>query len=525
MASSSSHLSDETSSVCVVELVESDESCTEQRPPNMTKVDEDASSSSTLDALKIETNGHGEHACKTESLAFEKFISTCTPHLKIPGDEPILAKLRKHYSRLDLECRQSDTFNSDLAKFILHVSTNDVYITIQEILNYFKSYHTKSTSQKQAHIKKLEKILGLLDKKIQELQAKEVDFDEEKNSTYILECRYKERFAFVYSKLCDIVGYSTRDPKRKIEYNGTRFPEINRNITRYLKKNDDFPDFKDVLEIIAETNDQAGLLMSEENISRMARQVFEEVGSKLKKRRIDEFESTFGCTLTDNIEVDDNNDPATVDTELREKLENNQKLAKKRLDEVMENFVVKQETRSEEEAAASNAEEEDGDDDEEDDEDDDDDGREKMEDIDEDHILVVEIETSQSETEESEVEHQSETSSCRRNSSSETDVAQQNEPTMPSKNGFLSELDIKPNVSVLTKSLAANDSHSSDVEKKVPTTVYRGLNKTQPNNRNPLRSVKRQLSSEDEVSAKQTSDRKRIALQTFVDDDVIVLSD
>ncbi|KZS07536.1 Death domain-associated 6-like protein [Daphnia magna] len=502
MASSSPHLSDDTNSVCVVELVESDESSTEQKPPNRTKVDEDASSSSTLDALKIDTIGRSAHACKTESLAFEKFISACTPHLKIPGDEPILEKLRKHYARLDLECRQSNTFNSDLEKFILQVSTNDVYITIQEILNYFKSCHAKSASQKQAHIKKLEKILGLLDKKIQELQAKEVDFDEEKNSTYILECRYKERFALVYSKLCDVVGYSTRDPKPKIEYNGTRFPEINRNITRYLKKNDDFPDFKDVHEIIAETNEQAGLHMSEENISRMARQVFEEVGTKLKKRRIDEFESTFGCTLTDNIEV-------------------------------METFVVKQETRGEEEAAASNAEEEDVDDDddeEEDDEDDDDDddddvGREEMEDIDEDSILLVEIEESRSGMEESEVEHQTDSSSCRRNSLSETDVVKKIEPSKPSKNGFLSGLDIKPNVSVLTKSLAAKHSHSSDIEKNVFTTVHRGYNITQPINPNPLRSVKRQLSAEDEVSVKQTPDQKRIALQTFVDDDVIVLSD
>lgn len=72
MASSSPHLSDDTNSVCVVELVESDESSTEQKPPNRTKVDEDASSSSTLDALKIDTIGRSAHACKTESLAFEK---------------------------------------------------------------------------------------------------------------------------------------------------------------------------------------------------------------------------------------------------------------------------------------------------------------------------------------------------------------------------------------------------------------------------------------------------------------------
>lgn len=51
---------------------------------------------------------------------------------------------------------------------------------------------------------------------------------------------------------------------------GTRYPEINRNISRYLRKSDEFPDFKDILEIITETNEHAGLHMSEEHVSRMS---------------------------------------------------------------------------------------------------------------------------------------------------------------------------------------------------------------------------------------------------------------
>jgi hypothetical protein len=47
---------------------------------------------------------------------------------------------------------------------------------------------------------------------------------------------------------------------------------------------------------------------------------------------MEEFESTFGCHLTDD--VDEANDPAAMDPGLSEKLANNQKLASKRLDEV-----------------------------------------------------------------------------------------------------------------------------------------------------------------------------------------------
>lgn len=47
----------------------------------------------------------------------------------------------------------------DLEKLTLQINTRDVYEIIQETLNYFKSFHSKSTSQKQAHIKKLERIL------------------------------------------------------------------------------------------------------------------------------------------------------------------------------------------------------------------------------------------------------------------------------------------------------------------------------------------------------------------------------
>lgn len=65
----------------------------------------------------------------------------------------------------------------------------------------------------------------------------------------------------------------------------------------------------------------------------LAREIFEEIGSQLKKRRIEEFSLTIGCHLTDD--VDDNTDPAVQCPELREKLESNQVLGNRRINEVV----------------------------------------------------------------------------------------------------------------------------------------------------------------------------------------------
>ena len=53
---------------------------------------------------------------------------------------------------------------------------------------------------------------------------------------------------------------------------GSRFPEINTEITKFLKKlkrnNDDaFPDYKTILELIEEINEEYALRLCEKNIS------------------------------------------------------------------------------------------------------------------------------------------------------------------------------------------------------------------------------------------------------------------
>lgn len=63
-----------------------------------------------------------------------------------------------------------------------------------------------------------------------------------------------------------------------------------------------------------------------------AKEVFEEVGTELKRTRVEDLAKTLGCYLTD-VEQDDS-DPAKKDENLRKKLEENQLMGQKRLDEV-----------------------------------------------------------------------------------------------------------------------------------------------------------------------------------------------
>lgn len=147
-----------------------------------------------------------------------QFFSACSSRLKLPGDEKILVKLRKRYMEMDEDFRESSECQTLLESFIEQVKEqSNTYIILKEVIENFKAQARSAadpTASKKARIKKLERFLEVykppsyssnqfqnltclflwlqqkLDKEIKKLQEKEVDFDEEENSDYILECRY-----------------------------------------------------------------------------------------------------------------------------------------------------------------------------------------------------------------------------------------------------------------------------------------------------------------------------------------------
>ena len=200
------------------------------------------------------------------------------------------------------------------------------------------------TPRKRKHlVEKLKQKLDYLGEQIKilsraELSLEEMDMSE---STYIQECRMKERFNRIYNKICKLQGHppvTGRVTEREVKCPTTRVPEIDRAINKFLKdKKSRFPDIFDVRNVVFEANKRHGLKLPVQALKEISDEVFMCVGNKLQKRRKRDFENNFGCSLTDDYQP--SNDPAIADLALRKKLEENKRISKRNLDEVFNKFT------------------------------------------------------------------------------------------------------------------------------------------------------------------------------------------
>lgn len=118
-------------------------------------------------------------------------------------------------------------------------------------------------------IKRLNKALYVLKKKIAQLETAEVDLSDETNSLYILTERYKKRACEIYEKICDITGESKhahRQVKKPITFKGTKYPQFNRTMQSFVNQTGAFPDLFDVLRILEHCNQQYNLKLGKEEI-------------------------------------------------------------------------------------------------------------------------------------------------------------------------------------------------------------------------------------------------------------------
>ena len=171
-----------------------------------------------------------------------------------------------------------------------------------------------------------------------ELSLEEMDMSE---STYIQECRMKERFNRIYNKICKLQGHppvTGRVTEREVKCPTTRVAEIDRAVNKFLKeKKSRFPDIFDIRNVVFEANKQHGLKLPVQALNEISDEVFMCVGNKLQKRRKRDFENNFGCALTDDYQP--GNDPAITDLALRKKLEENKRISKRNLDDVFNKFT------------------------------------------------------------------------------------------------------------------------------------------------------------------------------------------
>lgn len=191
------------------------------------------------------------------------------------------------------------------------------------------------------HIRRLEKLLEKIRDKIEEVRDKELSLEdmEAEDSTYVLEDKLQKKFVKVWNKLCEVKGRTTssgRPVERRFQYEGVRYPEINRKIERFVNRRKLFPDFHDIKGIVQKVNRRSKLGLSAELVNNISQEAFLDVGESLQKRRHEDFIDTFYSKQTANFRSDQ--DPALFDAELRQKLDKNRQLGKSRLEEVISKY-------------------------------------------------------------------------------------------------------------------------------------------------------------------------------------------
>ncbi|NWH68152.1 DAXX protein, partial [Geococcyx californianus] len=153
-------------------------------------------------------------------------------------------------------------------------------------------------------IRYLENLLRVYMGEIQRLQERELDLAEldSEDSTYLQESRLKRKMMRIFEKLCQLKSCSSltgRVIEQRIPYRGTRYPEVNRRIERFINRPEVFPDYADILKVIQKASARHGLGLAQRQMENMAQDAFREVGNRLQERRHLDLVYNFGSHLTD----------------------------------------------------------------------------------------------------------------------------------------------------------------------------------------------------------------------------------
>ncbi|XP_065094262.1 daxx-like protein isoform X2 [Ochlerotatus camptorhynchus] len=276
----------------------------------------------------------------------------------------IQKKLIRYYECVHPDYINSKSFRKTLAAVTQDVITRPelVYLKLSSIVEELnirrKSRNSVITNEnvtstgsekKDNQIRRLNRALYILKKRIAKLAEAEVDFDEDINSAYMMEERYKKRAFEIYEKICDITGESKhahRITRKPIKFDGTHYPEFNRTIQTFVNRTNTFPDFFDVLKCLQHCNTQYGYGMRRDEMTKIAQDAFIRIGKLLQKRRkTDLYEMVSYYSGTDK-------DPAIVDKKLNEKLEENKKHYGK-IGDIIDKFARVQDNDTDDEVETS----------------------------------------------------------------------------------------------------------------------------------------------------------------------------
>lgn len=333
-----------------------------------------------------QTNGKEEESSGSQSKAesisaqnkalFKEFVDYCS---KLTSEHPeVILFLQGKYDKANPSYVSSVEFRNTLGRCLTRVQTkrSKIFVYINELCTALKantqkrkvSLLTQATQQPAAEktealteddgeaenapekktgskrqIRYLENLLRIYSLEIHKLQEKELTLEEleDEDSSYIQESRLKRKLLRIFEKLCDIKDCSSltgRVIEQRILYRGTRYPEINRRLEKFINSSRDlFPDYGDVLRVVERANDKHRLGLSRKQMQSMAQDAFRELGNKLQDRRHLDMIYNFGCHLTDPYKSV--LDPAQQDSSLSRRLRENRETAMSHLDNIIKKYA------------------------------------------------------------------------------------------------------------------------------------------------------------------------------------------
>jgi hypothetical protein len=240
---------------------------------------EEASGSNSNNTAK---NGHkpakpvrGEKTEITE--IFQTLLDTFREADKSEDMETLINKrIIKNYQLVHPDFVNSKSFIKDVKNTIDEIKKkpSNVYLHIKHILEELivrrKSTQAVITNEEaingsvdektEKKLKKLNKALWILKKRIQVLEESDIDLStmDEVNSDYLRVDRYKKRAVQIYEKICDLTGESKnaqRLTKKPIVFKDTHFEKFNQTVQKFVnkaivKKKNEFPEFPDYYDIL-----------------------------------------------------------------------------------------------------------------------------------------------------------------------------------------------------------------------------------------------------------------------------------
>ncbi|XP_075692596.1 death domain-associated protein 6 isoform X3 [Rhinoderma darwinii] len=361
-------------------IVLGDDDDYDQEQPSPTKA------KSSLCNSPKQTNGKEEKSSSQQRKAvtisaenktlFKEFIEYCS---KFTSEHPeVISFLQGRYSKANPSYLSSVEFRNTLGRCLTRVQTkrSKIFVYINELCTALKanSQKRKVILQSQAiqqpaaeraekltendgeaeevpvkktgskrQIRYLENLLRIYSVEIKKLQEKELSLDEleDEDSSYIQESKLKRKLLRIFEKLCEIKDCSSltgRVIEQRILYRGTRYPEVNRRLEKFINSTRDlFPDYGDVLRVVERANDKHDLGLSRKQMQSMAQDAFRELGNKLQDRRHLDMIYNFGCHLTDSYKSV--SDPAQQDTGLARCLRENRNTAVSHLNDIIRKYA------------------------------------------------------------------------------------------------------------------------------------------------------------------------------------------